>query len=162
MPLQTDFDDWFIMAATYKLRGEIRKRYAIRSSEFFDGTPEQWTSMMNRLPDRLGTTKGPEYEVIEGCLKNLKDRLEDHENISEIIFERGEKSYFVLDNTKVLYPSDKNTVIFINLDKLIQHAYLTEEQQEIKKKEKARWKILEAGAVFATLAAMMTYIGDKI
>ncbi len=162
MPLRPDFDDWFIIVATYKLRGEIRKRYAIRSSEFFDGTPGQWDSMMNRLPDRLGKTKSPEYEVIEASLKNLKDRLEDHENVSEIIFERGGKSYFVLDNTKVLYPSDTHTVIYVDLDKLIQHTYLTEEQQELKKKEEARWKILEAGAVFVTLAAILTYIGDKI
>lgn len=162
MSLRPDFDDWFGRLAEYKQRGEIRKKYAIRSSEFFDGTPDQWESMMKRLPDRLGRTSNPEFTVIEGSLKLLENELEETADISEIIFERRGKPYFLLDNTKVLYPSDKHIVLHIDLDKLIDHCYISKEEQETNAIEKARWKIIEAGAVFITLSAILTYIGEKI
>ena len=152
MSLRPEFSAWFDIITDYTYRGKIRKMFPIRSDDFF-GSVDQWPAVLKRAETKLA---GPESLVILECLNLLKKQVENKE-YSEIIFSREQKPYYILDNIRVLYPTDRHSVIYIDLDRLIQHGYITKEQKE---KEEARWKVIKTAAVYMILCAVTTALGD--
>ncbi len=156
MPLRPDFNHWFSIICEYRYRGQIRKSYALRSNEFFNETSEQWETMMNRLPQRLGSRLSPEYEVIEGCLKILGcNSCSGVKAISDIIFEKNGKPYFILDNNQILYPTDTHVVLWIDLDRLVKFGFVSNEDYENKIRENRRIRVLRTGALFGLLCMII-------
>lgn len=154
MSLRPEFSQWFESSTSHVYRGRVRKVFPLRSDDFF-GSADQWSNVLKRAQEKL-KEKGPaEKAVVLESLRLLKSTIEENPGYSEIVFTKERKPFYILDNVRVMYPSDKDVVIHIEVDILIRHGYITDEQLK-QEKEAARWKVIRLAAFYAAVCAFVT------
>lgn len=161
MPLRPDFHHWLDIVTEYKYHEDMRRLFAIRANDGFDPTSKnRWAAMMERLPERLEETPR-ELEAIQGTLRIFGKKLQTLEKIGEILFVKGSKPFYILENT-TMFSNYRTVCCVIDIEKLVRHGCISHADLETKRIEKARWGIIKSAAVYVVLCAVAEYIGSKI
>lgn len=161
MPLRPDFHHWLDIVTEYKYHEDLRRLFVIRANDGFDPTSQkQWAAMIQRLPERLGESP-QELEAIQGTVAVFGKKLKDFQKIGEILFLKGGKPFYILENT-TMFSNYRTVCCVIDLEKLVKHGCISHTDLKTKKIEAARWGVIKSAAVYVILCAAAEYIGSKI
>lgn len=159
MPLRPDFHYWLDILTEYKYHEEMRRQFPIRANDGFNLTSrDQWKSISERLSERLEDFPR-ELEAIQGTLRALSKKRVDFEKIGEIIFIKGNRPFYILENTN-MFSIYRTVCCVIDIEKLVKHGCISYQDLEKKKIEAGRWGIIKSAGIYVILCAALIALGD--